>query len=203
MKITWLGHSCFKVETTDGSVVFDPFNDGSVPGLKPLPRDLAANSIVCSHEHGDHNGRKLVSIEEKNSRPLITTIPTYHDDKNGKLRGESNINILEAEGLRAIHYGDIGCKLTSEQAKLLKNADVIFIPVGGFYTIDYQEALEIISETTPKIIIPMHYRNENFGYSEISTLDNFIKLSKNVKYYDCNNITITKDSPPQTAILKY
>ena len=53
MKLTWYGHSCFKLESACGSVVFDPYAPGSVPGWV-LP-DIEADEVICSHGHSDHN----------------------------------------------------------------------------------------------------------------------------------------------------
>ena len=60
MKITWLGHACFLVESADGSFVFDPYEPGYVPGLQ-LP-ELKADLCLCSHGHGDHSYYQAVSL---------------------------------------------------------------------------------------------------------------------------------------------
>ena len=62
MNITWIGHSCFKIESDGYIVITDPYEDGYVPGLKPLRE--SADMVLCSHEHGDHNARSLVSVRE-------------------------------------------------------------------------------------------------------------------------------------------
>ena len=62
MKITWIGHSCFKVEEAGYRIVFDPYDDGYVPGLGPVRE--TAEEVLCSHEHGDHNARKRVRFPE-------------------------------------------------------------------------------------------------------------------------------------------
>ena len=36
MKIIWYGHSCFEITGNDGTVIFDPYQEGSVPGLNKL-----------------------------------------------------------------------------------------------------------------------------------------------------------------------
>lgn len=48
MKIIWHGHSCFEITGKDGTIVFDPYQANSVPGLNPLK--LKANLVLCSHE---------------------------------------------------------------------------------------------------------------------------------------------------------
>jgi L-ascorbate metabolism protein UlaG (beta-lactamase superfamily) len=198
MKIRWNGHSCFSIDSEEGIVVFDPYQDNSVPGLKPL--NLQANLVLISHLHADHNAKEKVKLkEEKNIK--VEKIMTYHDDKKGKLRGENIVHIVYLENMKIIHFGDIGCSLTEKQIELLKDCDVVMIPIGGYYTINSQEALTIIKQIKPRIIIPMHYRGKTFGYDEISTIEEFKKNSKNVIEYKDNWIEVNKETKNQTAIL--
>ena len=62
MKLQYLGHSCFKLSSEGYSIVVDPYENGSVPGLRDL--DVTANLCVCSHGHGDHHGDSCVKTEE-------------------------------------------------------------------------------------------------------------------------------------------
>ncbi len=69
MKLTWIGHSCFKIENDQCSVVLDPYSPGSVPGL--LPAAAQADLVICSHEHGDHNGREQIETPENIRFPIF------------------------------------------------------------------------------------------------------------------------------------
>ena len=60
MQIYWYGHSCFKLQGKDVSVVLDPYRPGSVPGWKLPP--LTADYCLCSHDHGDHSGKGGVAL---------------------------------------------------------------------------------------------------------------------------------------------
>ncbi len=59
VKITWLGHSCIRLEKDDYVIVLDPYADGSIPGYPPLRTE--ADKVLCSHFHGDH-GLSLIHI---------------------------------------------------------------------------------------------------------------------------------------------
>ena len=133
MKIIYYGHSCFKIETEAGSVVFDPYGDGSVPGYGPV--HLNADMVLCSHEHRDHGNRDAVTLSGRETDIKIETISTFHDKVKGLKRGPNTIHIITAEGMRAAHLGDLGCKLSTSQIEKLKSVDVLMIPIGGFYTI--------------------------------------------------------------------
>ena len=66
--------------------------------------------------------------------------------------------------------------LTEENLELLKNADIALVPVGGVYTYDKKEALDLIERTTPKLVLPMHYRSESagFGLPNIGSIEEFL-----------------------------
>ena len=49
MKITYLGHSCFKITSEGYAIILDPYQDKSVPGYRPLREQ--ADQVLCSHEH--------------------------------------------------------------------------------------------------------------------------------------------------------
>lgn len=200
--IQWHGHSCFTVSANQYAIVLDPHEPDSVPGLAPL--SLTANQVLCSHTHGDHGCVEAVRITAADGpNPFqISVINTWHDDAQGALRGPNRIHILEAEGLRVAHMGDIGCRLTDSQAELLKNLDAILIPVGGFYTIDASQAKELICRLSPKVVVPMHYRSDDFGLPAIGVLDDFTRLCDDVVLYNGDSIEIDKQIGRQTAVLK-
>lgn len=176
MKITWIGHSCFKLEHEGISVVVDPYSDGSVPGLLPVREE--ADMVLCSHGHGDHNASGNVQITGKPADTVkVTAIDGYHDDKEGALRGKNKIFVLEWGGYRIVHFGDVGCMLTAAQAEQVSGADLAMIPVGGYYTVDAKEAARIIQEVSPKLVIPMHFSGETYGYDEINTVEPFAALT--------------------------
>lgn len=198
--IKWHGHSCFSVTADNYTIVLDPFADGSVPGIGNIRPE--ANAVLCSHYHSDHGCTEVVTVTEKESCPFeILKIDTYHDDAQGTKRGENRIHILKVDGMRIVHFGDLGCMLTPEQAELLKKAEVLMIPVGGFYTIDAAQAKEIVSLLDPKVVIPMHYRSDSFGYPVIGRLEEFTKYYHNVVNYEGDTIVIDDNTKAQTAVL--
>lgn len=201
MKITWLGHSCFKVESKGYAVIIDPYEDGYVDGLKPLRQE--ADLVLCSHEHGDHNARNLITLRQGAACPFkVETIDTYHDDQKGALRGKNTIHILDDGEFTIAHLGDLGCQLTAEQAEKLKDLDLVMIPVGGYYTIDALGAKQVVDQIKPRVTVPMHYRGEKTGFEVLSTLDAYTSLCDDVVHYDSSSLELSKDMPVQTAVLK-
>ncbi|MFH1207235.1 MAG: MBL fold metallo-hydrolase [Patescibacteria group bacterium] len=163
MQITWLGQSCFKIQGKDVTVITDPYKNDI--GLK-LPR-LNADIVTISHDHHDHNNIDAVNgapfvidkageYEVKNV--FIQGIPSFHDGASGTERGNNIIYFIQMEELKIAHLGDLGTKLSDEQLEKLEGVDIIFIPVGGVFTIDGKQAAEVVNQMEPRIAIPMHYK---------------------------------------------
>ncbi len=184
MKITWIGHSCFKIESQGYSIVLDPYSDDYVPGYAPVRE--TANEVLCSHEHSDHNARTVVTMEKPHgdSPFTINSIDCFHDDAKGTKRGMNRIIILSDGDVKIAHFGDLGCELEKNDLKQLENLDFAMIPVGGFYTIDGKQASELVDSIRPRKVIPMHYKSveKKFGYDVLSDLSDFTNLRDSVRY---------------------
>ncbi len=202
MKITWLGHSCFKLESGGYTVILDPYKDGYVPGLAPVR--ACADAVFCSHEHSDHNARETVTqnSDQKKSPFTVTEISTWHDEARGSKRGGNCIRIFDDGTYRVAHLGDLGCELEEKQLEQLKNLDAVLIPVGGFYTIDAKQAKKLIDQIQPRVTIPMHYRGEGFGYDVLGTVEDFTSLCDCVAEYPGNSIELNEAMLQQVAVLK-
>lgn len=183
MLIKYIGHACFKIRDneTGYSIVIDPYQPGSVKGFGAI-KDVASE-VLCTHDHHDHNGTECIVLEPQDESPYeVKWIDTYHDPEKGALRGLNRIYIIthKASGEKLVHYGDIGEKLgdllIEENFELLRDADVALVPVGGTYTYDRSEALDLIEKTKPKLVLPMHYRAEaaGFGLPEIDSIEQFL-----------------------------
>ena len=119
MKITNLGHASFKIDGEQFSIIFDPYQDGSVPGLT-FPRNLKADHVFISHQHADHNAIELVDIVERNKTIKYKEISIPHDKENGSLRGLCKAYVVEVDGYKIGHLGDIG-DISSPLLNGLKN----------------------------------------------------------------------------------
>ena len=164
MIITWLGHSCFKIQTANALILVDPY-EASI-GFK-LPK-VNPDLLLITHDHTDHSNIAGVGGapyivkgpgEYEARGVFVQGVPAFHDNVEGKERGMITMYRIEADDLRLAHLGDLGQhKLTDEQFEQLNGADILFIPVGGTYTLDAKSAVEIITQLEPRIVIPMHYR---------------------------------------------
>ena len=201
IKITWYGHSCFRLECSGHSVVIDPYK--GVPGYPDLR--LSAGMALKSHDHGDHAYLQAVAIvEETGENPFrIQTIDCWHDDKQGTLRGANKITVFEAEGTKVAHFGDVGQKLGPDILERLKGLDAALIPVGGFYTIDGAEAARLMKAIDPVVTVPMHYRWGNHGYQEISEVTAFTEEVRDrpIIQSESTSLEITKEHAGKSVVL--
>jgi len=194
--ITCYGHSCFKVEAGEKSVILDPYEKGSVPGVE-LPEGLECDRVYCSHSHGDHNARHLIA--EKDPLSLVfdadfITVP--HDDAQGTKRGFSDITFLHIGKCTIAHLGDIGREPEKDEYKELKKADVLMIPVGGYYTIDSVMAKKIIENTNPSLTILMHFRKGSRGYDVLEDIHDIGMVFPLLEEKAEDFITFEDDSVP-------
>jgi len=207
MQIIWQGQSCFQIITAHNKneqvfIVIDPFSEEI--GLR-APK-LEADVLLVSHNHSDHNNIKAVQPRNGRQSPFLISGPgeyevkeiyiqgisSWHDEKNGKEKGENTIYTIEAEDLKLCHLGDLGQKeLTGEQLEKIGDVDVLMVPVGGVDTISAKEALKIMSQIEPKITIPMHYQIPKLKL-KLDGLDKFLKTFGVRKIEPQNKLTIKK-----------
>lgn len=195
MKVTWLGHSCFLLQGEEGiTILLDPFFEDSVG--YPLPK-LKADMVMISHDHTDHNN---VDAAGSNSQVIfgpgeysrlgleIRGIRSFHDQKKGRLRGENTIFCFELEGIRICHLGDLGHILSPSQISEIGPVDLLFLPVGGRYTIDSEGADEVMRQIHPALVVPMHYRTGKLGF-KLDGVDEFLKGKKEVSRNEVLHLT--------------
>jgi len=213
--LSWYGHSYFILTTTAGTrVAFDPhaISEYGSPMLAP---DIA----VVTHPHNDHNRTEVftnadskdlkiyqgvvakgkrdewAAIDETHKGIKFRSVGLYHDQEEGKKRGKNSAFIVEADGLKFCHLGDLGHDLTDEQVKAIGPVDVLMIPVGGIYTINGEEAKKVVTQLKPRLfILPMHYATK--VYSEVLPPDEFLEGQKNVRKLDGQLLSIPLDLKP-------
>jgi len=212
LTLRWYGQSCFLLTSTAGTaVLMDPF--GEQVGYK-VPQ-LKADAVTISHEHPDHNNAEMAKPGAKIIRGLteggwatvsetvgdvkIRTVPVYHDDREGRMRGRNAVFVFETGGITVVHLGDLGHLLDEEQVKAIGKADVLLIPVGGAYTIDAQDATQVVSKLKPKIVIPMHYKTDKIKNIPIAPVDGFLQGKPRVEKPKGSELQIRK-LPAETTI---
>lgn len=216
MKITWLGHASFLIETAAGTrVITDPFEAGSYGGaVGYAPIEERADLVTVSHEHPDHNSVGSVKgdpevVRETGERTVkgvrVRGVASYHDESRGQDRGKNTIYVLEADGMRIVHLGDLGHALSAEDVRALGPVDVLFAPVGGHFTIGPEDAKRVAERLGAKVVIPMHYKTDVLGFP-IRPVDDFLRLMGKVERPGGTTLEVVSEDTrgePRVVVLDY
>lgn len=189
MIINYYGHSCFKLRSTEGTVVTDPY--AAYVGFE-LP-SLSADVVTVSHDGPGHNNTEAIANTARRDHPFIIDYPgeyevegisvfavkTYQDTEKGSVRGENIVYTFLIDGLRVCHLGNLGHTLDEKTVAEIGLVDILFVPVGGEMTIDPKKAIKVAYSLDPNIVIPMHYKTDRHNdkvFADLATLDEFIKV---------------------------
>lgn len=206
MDILPLGHSSFKLRGKQATLVTDPYDAGAV-GLK-FPKNTEADIVTVSHSHPDHSmvaaviGTPFVVNgpgEYEIKGISVIGIATFHDAEDGKARGKNTAYRIEIDGVRFAHLGDLGHQLSAQQIDILDGLDVLFVPVGGLYTIDAKLAATVVGQIDPKIVIPMHYQTPALKADlaeKLAPVSVFLKEMGKEGVTAVPKLTVTKDKLP-------
>jgi L-ascorbate metabolism protein UlaG (beta-lactamase superfamily) len=200
MRVKWLGHSCFLLTSDSGTrILTDPYTPGQL-GLSYGPITESADIVLCSHEHPDHNnvaavkGNPLVikgpgSKEAKGIK--FKGIPAYHDEDRGSKRGNDIVFVFELDGMRICHLGDLGHDLSESEVKEIGRVDILFIPVGGFYTFEPPVAVRVSDRLKPRVVVPMHFltaKVDTATFGGIIGPDEFLKGKSGVSRSNASEV---------------
>jgi len=209
MQIKYLAHSAFLVAPNNLKIVTDPYQTGNGLNFKPVQE--SASIVTSSHSHSDHSYYQSIqgnpTIVNKTGRQVIEGIEfrgitAFHDDTGGSQRGNNIVFCFTVEDINLCHLGDLGHKLSKQQLSEIGRVDVLFVPVGGFFTIDAATAITIVQSLKPKIVFPMHYKTPQLDYP-IAPVEDFLQLYSNVRRLDGSEFQIRKESLPATTEIIY
>ena len=207
LKIRWHGHACFEIRNGK-TIVIDP-HDGKSIGIK-IPQ-VEGDIILITHDHYDHNsyktvekkGTKIIRVGNRTIEGIkIQSLHAFHDEDGGEKRGEMNLYKIHMDNLQLCHLGDLGHILDDSSLRKMGEVDILFIPVGGNFTIDAPQALAMITAIRPRVAVPMHYKIGGLSLP-IDRIDTFLTLAE--KKYDIqhvdNEIDMNEDDlPDETEI---
>jgi L-ascorbate metabolism protein UlaG (beta-lactamase superfamily) len=188
MQLEWYGQSAFRLSDGGTTVFIDPFEDLSrlrERGMRweyPAIEGVAADLLLVTHEHMDHNGVEAIggdpvvirSAAGTHESPIgeVVGIASEHDEVAGTQRGANTLFAFSFGGMRIAHLGDLGQRaLRDAQLMALGKVDLLIVPVGGGPTIGARQAVEIVEAVDADLVVPAHYRTERIGFLE--PLDGF------------------------------
>lgn len=195
MKITWLGHSSFRLEESTGTtIVTDPYH----PYVGYELAKTEADVVTVSHNHNDHSYLDGVSgnptvINRAGAYEIggvhMLAYHTYHDNMKGAIRGDNLVFKYRMDGVDVCHMGDIGEECNAILVETVVPVNVLMIPIGGTFTIDAAQAKEYVDRIMPDIVIPMHYKTKDCDF-DIDKINDFLDLfdDENIIYSDTSTV---------------
>ena len=176
MELTWLGHAAFRVRTGSTALIMDPF--GPDLGLAIPPAQAQANLVTLSSDAAFHAATSVVSAEKP---PVVFSGPGEYESAGVQLRGIrttrnggdgdgdadgdgeaedkpqtwNTVFVVEAEGIVLCHLGDPDRQLSDRQIEELGSPHVLLLPVGSPTGLSADAAVELVSNVSPRIIVPM------------------------------------------------
>ena len=167
VRLTFLGHSSFLIETPGGASAVTDFNGFLMP---PEPPDI----VTMNNAHDTHFtdfvdpeihmvlrgwGKKGgVADHDLIYQDLrIWNLPTNVRDMGGTRFNGNSIFVFEAADLCIAHLGHLHHLLTDEDLGVLGQIDVLLAPVDGAFTMAQEFMVEVIAQISPAVVIPMHY----------------------------------------------
>jgi L-ascorbate metabolism protein UlaG (beta-lactamase superfamily) len=180
VKLQYLGHACVRLISEIGTtIICDPYDSNLVGYAMP---SFGCDLATISHGHADHNCvEALTNLPTVMDCPgtivlddvSVTAFSTWHDDKQGALRGDNLVFTFGIDALRVAHLGDLG-EVNQEVANKLAGTNVLIIPVGGNYTIDAKQAKWYVDQIAPQVVVPIHYSQG--GTIDIARVEQFTNL---------------------------
>ena len=168
--------------------------------------------VTASHEHEDHNYAQLatgnpvvlrgvspstgvVTLDRVVEGIRVYTVETCHGaDVPCPLEDANGVFVIEGNGLRIAHLGDLGHVLSDVQAAAIGKLDVLLIPVGGGPTIEARRANQVVAQLEPQVIIGMHYETPELDWN-IDTIDPFL-MGKTVVEVTTRSLVINANALP-------
>jgi len=226
--VSFLGHSCFTIQAAGEPVVLiDPYATYvPYPGLP-----VAADIVLMTHRHIDHCPYCYGETDRVDGDPMLVhlwddagrcrekippaawvitpefkthAIEATHVTESGGGQGWVCIFSFEVDGIRFAHFGDIGRTLTEAQIEALDGVEVIFLPVGGSFTIDPAEAMTVIGQLpSVRIAFPMHFGVAGITpWPTIAPLEDFTTLAGatyTVRRFDGYTVELDDETLPRSV----
>lgn len=224
VEVKYYGHSCFTIQESDGPIIMlDPYATFVKYTGLPQPADI----VLMTHGHIDHCpycfgetdqvAGDPVIVQSWNSQGriregdwqitedlLVRFTEASHVTSAGGGAGVVALVSFEVAGIRFAHLGDLGKPLTSTQVQALEEVQVLFLPVGGTFTVDALEAMTVIGQLENlSIVFPMHYFvADKTPWTDIAPLSSFRSVVAGVysiQDIEASEIELTLDTLPETV----
>jgi hypothetical protein len=164
MDIHWLGGTSFRIASEDGAVLTNP-----PPRSATIPPGLLQASVVTFERHLPAPNR----VPDLPGSPFVVDGPGEYEVGGAFLIGVPvpgcpserdevagiTAFVITMEGLTVCHLGKLAGPPTQEQVEAIGAVDVLLVPVGGGETIGPAQAVEVVNQLEPALVVPMYFRS--------------------------------------------
>jgi len=208
VEVTYIGHSTFLIRTAGGVSAATDFNDHVRPPIVPTIATMnRAHSTHFSHAPDPRikhvlpgwkdGGVAEHNLAEGDMRVFNVSTNIRNWQSGGTDYAGNSIFVFESAGLCIAHLGHLHHTLTEEHLKRLGPIDIVMIAVDGSVTLRQSDALAVVEQIKPKVVIPMHFFSE-------ATLEQFVELFKGrypVKRSDTPTAIFSRAALPERQLL--
>ena len=200
MFISWHGLSSFKIQEKETVLIADPYNKDS--GLRP-PRLANADIITVS------NGGYAKNIKSTKDDTLTIDGPGEYEARGimvggipgsyTKDSGKNTIYTMKISDVAVCHLGNQSDDLSDENLDAIDGIDVLLVPIGGGPVISTEQAITIINQIEPRIVIPMYYKIPKVK-TKLEPVGKFCKELGVSKQTPQPKVNIKKNNLPQDEV---
>jgi L-ascorbate metabolism protein UlaG (beta-lactamase superfamily) len=147
-------------------VLIDPLFEGNPTAPCPWQSITNCDAVLLTHDHGDHIGQAAEICQATGAMLvcLFDVVPKMKDRGVAaeKILGMNLGGSVEIAGLRikmvqAVHSGDTALFSDMKLFRRFFDIDLALLPIGGWFTMDAQEAAVACSFLGCRKVVPMHW----------------------------------------------
>jgi L-ascorbate metabolism protein UlaG (beta-lactamase superfamily) len=210
VRITYLGHSSFLLESPQLVRIVTDYNGYNRPPM--LPDVVTMNHAHTSHytdtpdpgiahvlrgwgPSPDRPARHDLQVKDVHIRNVPTNIRSWGGETE---RHGNSIFIFEMGSLCVAHLGHLHHTLTQQQLNEIGKVDVVLVPVDGGATLDLDGMVEVLEALKPSVMVPMHY----FSTFTLQRFVSRIQEKYQVEYAETPSVVISRAAlPPKAKLL--
>ena len=207
VRLTFLGHSSFLIESAGGATVVTDFNGMMLPPQTP---DIVTMNNAHSTHYTDFVDPAIdhvlrgwdpkggVALHDLRLLDLhVRNVPTNVREFGGVRTNGNSIFVFEVADMCIAHLGHLHHTLSDVHLGELGMIDVLLVPVDGSFTMAQELMVEVIGQIQPAVVIPMHY----FGSSTLRRFVSLIGDRYEVEIADVPTVVLSRHTLPYRKVL--
>ena len=207
VRLTFLGHSSFWIESAAGATAVTDFNGTILP--PQIPDIVTMNNAHSTHytDYVDPAVKHVlrgwdpkggVALHDVTDLDMhVRNVPTNVRDLGGVRANGNSIFVFEVADLCIAHLGHLHHVLSDVHLSELGMIDVLLTPVDGSFTMAQELMVEVIQQIQPAVVIPMHY----FDFTTLSRFTSLIGDRYEVEIAETPTVVLTRHTLPYRKIL--